>query len=165
MTEDTAQAAECLSRLTAELDTISEEWNKGYSDCHSGLTRDDNPYAFAKYTMQQESDWDAGWLCAFVEKAGGESFCAFTGKPINDVLADIGREVAMGIFVCESIGHVTGGMQVTKQVDGTWLASCPIGNLFGEEVDGEHTATGETKEAAVLALEKEIKDFDEFMWM
>ena len=118
MTENNTQAAECLSHLTAELGTISDEF-----------------------------------------------LCVFTGKPINEVLTDIGREVARDIFVCESVGHVTGGVEVTEQADGTWLASCPIGNLFGEEVDGEHTGVGETREAAILELENEIKNFDEFMWM
>lgn len=71
----------------------------------------------------------------------------------------------MDMFVCNSVGHVTGEIKVTEQVDGSWQASCPIGNLFGEDVDGEHTGTGATKEAAVLALENEIKIFDDFMWM
>ena len=71
----------------------------------------------------------------------------------------------MDIFVCENVGHVTGGVQVTEQIDGSWLATCPIGNVFGEEVEGEHTAVGETKEAAISALEKEIVIFDNFMWM
>ncbi len=71
----------------------------------------------------------------------------------------------MDIFVCENIGHITGVYKVEEQADGSWLATCPIGNVFGEEIDGEHTGVGETKEDAILALEKEIVIFDNFMWM
>ena len=91
--ENTELATGALSHLSVELGTTSDEWNKGYSDYHSGATNDDNQYAYGKYTMQQEIDWDAGWLFAF-EKTNDKSFCVFTGKPINEVLADIGREVA-----------------------------------------------------------------------
>lgn len=71
----------------------------------------------------------------------------------------------MDIFVCENIGHVAGVYKVVEQADGSWLATCPIGNVFGEEVDGEHIGVGKTKEEAILALEKEIVIFDNFMWM
>ena len=39
-----------------------------------------------------------------------------------------------------------------RMVVGLQLAR--IGNVFGEEVDGEHTGVGKTKEDAILALEK-----------
>ena len=71
----------------------------------------------------------------------------------------------MDIFVCNSIGHVAGDIKIEQQEDGTWVATRPIGSVFGHDVDGLHTGHGKTKEDAVSALNKDILEFDEMMWL
>lgn len=62
------------------------------------------------------------------------------------------------------IGMTMGSTTVTQQADGTWLAVCPIGSLFGSDVEGECRGTGATKEAALEALAKDRKDLNDSLW-
>ena len=71
----------------------------------------------------------------------------------------------MDSFICNNIGHVTGDVKIEQQNNGTWIASCPIGNVFGHDCDGLHTGQGVTKEDALSALNKDIEQFNEMMWM
>ncbi len=71
----------------------------------------------------------------------------------------------MTTFVCNSIGHVTGDVKLEQQSDGTWVASCPVGNVFGHESEGQHTGQGATKEDALSALNKGIEQFNEMIWL
>jgi hypothetical protein len=65
MQKDTQTEAGLTSHLTQELDTEpSIEWNRGCSDYYIGADQHHNPYALGKHTMQQEIDWDSGWIFA-----------------------------------------------------------------------------------------------------
>jgi hypothetical protein len=57
-----------------------------------------------------------------------------------------------------------GDTQLKNLPDGTWKATCPIGTIFGSEVEGECIGTGATKEAALEALAKDRHNLSELLW-
>lgn len=67
-------------------------------------------------------------------------------------------------FVCSEIGMTMGDTTVKQLADGTWKATCPIGTLFGAEVEGECKGTGATKEEALAALAKDRKNLSDSLW-
>jgi len=67
-------------------------------------------------------------------------------------------------FVCSEIGMTMGDTTVKQLPDGTWKATCPIGTLFGSEVEGECSGTGATKEAALEALKQDRKNLNDSLW-
>lgn len=64
-------------------------------------------------------------------------------------------------FVCSEIGMTMGNTTVKQLLDGTWKATCPIGTLFGSEVEGECSGIGATKEAAPEALAQDRKNLND----
>lgn len=56
------------------------------------------------------------------------------------------------------IGMTMGETNVEQLPDGSWKATCPIGTLFGTEVEGECSGTGPTKEAALESLKADRKN-------
>lgn len=68
-------------------------------------------------------------------------------------------------FVDNEIGMTMGDTSVKQLADGTWKATCPIGTLFGAEVEGECSGTGATKEAALEALAKDRKNLNDSLWV
>lgn len=64
---------------------------------------------------------------------------------------------------CE-IGMQMGQTSVIQLPDGTWKATCPIGSLFGAEVEGECRGTGRTKEEALAALADDRKKPNDSLW-
>lgn len=67
-------------------------------------------------------------------------------------------------FVDSEIGMTMGDITVKQLQDGTWKATCPIGTLFGSEVEGECSGTGATKEDALAALAKDRKNLNDSLW-
>jgi len=67
-------------------------------------------------------------------------------------------------FVDSEIGMTMGDTTVRQLPDGTWKATCPIGTLFGSEVEGECHGEGATKEAALEALAKDRKNLNDSLW-
>ena len=67
-------------------------------------------------------------------------------------------------FVDSEIGMTMGDTTVKQLADGTWKATCPIGTLFGAEVEGECKGTGPTKEAALEALAKDRRNLNDSLW-
>ena len=67
-------------------------------------------------------------------------------------------------FVDSEIGMTMGDTTVKQLQDGTWKATCPIGTLFGSEVEGECSGTGATKEAALEALKQDRKNLNDSLW-
>lgn len=67
-------------------------------------------------------------------------------------------------FVDSEIGLTMGDTIVKQLPDGTWKAVCPIGTLFGSEVEGECSGTGATKEAALEALKQDRKNLNDSLW-
>lgn len=67
-------------------------------------------------------------------------------------------------FTDSEIGMTMGGTKVEQQPDGSWLATCPIGTLFGQEVEGECRGAGINKEAALEALAKDRKTLNDSLW-
>ena len=57
-----------------------------------------------------------------------------------------------------------GDTTVIQLHDGTWKATCPIGTLFGSEVEGECKGLGTTKESALEALAKDRKNLNDSLW-
>lgn len=68
------------------------------------------------------------------------------------------------IHTDKEIGMTMGETKVECQPDGTWLATCPIGTLFGSDVEGECRGTGPTKEAALDALAKDRQNLNDSLW-
>lgn len=66
---------------------------------------------------------------------------------------------------CSEIGLTMGDTKVVQLLDGTWKATCPIGTIFGSEVDGECSGVGATKEAALEALAKDRHNLSESLWV
>lgn len=67
-------------------------------------------------------------------------------------------------FVDSEIGMTMGDTTVRQLPDGTWKATCPIGTIFGAEVEGECSGTGATKEAALEALAKDRRNLNDSLW-
>lgn len=67
-------------------------------------------------------------------------------------------------FQDTEIGMTMGETKVDQLPDGTWKASCPIGTLFGSEVEGECSGIGPTKEAALRALAEDRKNLNDSLW-
>lgn len=67
-------------------------------------------------------------------------------------------------FICNEIGMTMGDTSVRQLSDGTWKATCPIGALFGMDVQGECSGVGSTKEAALEALAKDRKNLNDSLW-
>lgn len=67
-------------------------------------------------------------------------------------------------FVDSEIGMTMGDTTVKQLPDGTWKATCPIGTIFGSEVEGECSGTGATKEAALEALKQDRKKLNDSLW-
>lgn len=68
------------------------------------------------------------------------------------------------IHVDKEIGLTMGQTRVWQLPDGSWKAACPIGTIFGSEVEGECSGTGATKEAALEALAKDRHNLSESLW-
>lgn len=68
-------------------------------------------------------------------------------------------------FVDSEIGMTMGDTTCKQLPDGTWKATCPIGTLFGSEVEGECSGTGATKEAALEALKQDRKNLNDLLWI
>ena len=47
---------------------------------------------------------------------------------------------------------------------GEWMATQPIGTIFGAEVHGECKGSGPTREAALEALAKDVHNLSESLW-
>lgn len=62
------------------------------------------------------------------------------------------------------VGMTMGDTTVKQLQDGTWKATCPIGTIFGSEVEGECSGTGTTKEAALEALKQDRKNLNDSLW-
>jgi hypothetical protein len=71
----------------------------------------------------------------------------------------------ISVFVDSEIGMTMGDTTVKQLQDGTWKASCPIGTIFGSEVDGECSGIGPTKEAAIEALKQDRKNLFDSLWV
>lgn len=69
------------------------------------------------------------------------------------------------IHVDTEIGMTMGETTVEQLADGTWKAICPIGTLFGSEVDGQCMGVGATREEALAALKVDRKNLSESMWI
>lgn len=67
-------------------------------------------------------------------------------------------------FSDSEIGMTMGETKVEQLPNGSWLASCPIGTLFGSEVEGECRGEGPTKEAALEALARDRKNLNDSLW-
>lgn len=67
-------------------------------------------------------------------------------------------------FVDSEIGMTMGDTTVKQLPDGTWKATCPIGTIFGSEVEGECRGVGATKEAALEALKQDRKNLNDSLW-
>lgn len=67
-------------------------------------------------------------------------------------------------FVCSEIGLTMGETKLTRLPDGTWQATCPIGSIFGQEVEGECRGTGATMAEALKALAKDRHNLSESIW-
>lgn len=67
-------------------------------------------------------------------------------------------------FVDSEIGMSMGETVVNQRGDGTWLATCPIGTLFGQEVEGECKGEGKSKEEALENLAKHRKQLNDSLW-
>lgn len=67
-------------------------------------------------------------------------------------------------FIDSEIGMTMGETKVIQLPDGTWKATCPIGTLFGHEVDGQCSGVGPTKESALEALAKDRKNLNDSLW-
>lgn len=67
-------------------------------------------------------------------------------------------------FIDSEIGMTMGDTTVRQLPDGTWKATCPIGTIFGAEVEGECNGTGATKEAALEALKQSRKNLNDSLW-
>jgi len=68
-------------------------------------------------------------------------------------------------FVDSEIGMTMGDTTVKQLPDGTWKATCPIGTIFGSEVEGECSGAGATKEAALETLKQDRKNLNESLWI
>lgn len=67
-------------------------------------------------------------------------------------------------FACKEIGMTMRENKVEQLPNGTWKASCPIGTLFGQEVEGECSGCGKTKEEALTALAKDRQNLNNSLW-
>lgn len=67
-------------------------------------------------------------------------------------------------FIDSEIGMTMGEETVKQLPDGSWIATCPIGTLFGSEVEGQVSGTGSTKEVALSALKQARKDLNDSLW-
>jgi len=69
------------------------------------------------------------------------------------------------ICTCQTPGMQMGDDAKCEQLpDGRWLATQPIGYIFGSEVDGECQGVGSTKEEALDALKKDKDKLYESLW-
>jgi len=73
-------------------------------------------------------------------------------------------EKTLQCFCCSEIGMTMGDTTVKQLPDGTFEATCPIGTIFGSEVDGECKGVGSTKEAALEALAKDRRNLNDSLW-
>lgn len=78
--------------------------------------------------------------------------------------ASLPASLGYACFVDSEIGMTMGDTTVKQLPDGTWKATCPIGTLFGSEVEGECSGTGATKEAALEALRLDRKNLNDSLW-
>lgn len=67
-------------------------------------------------------------------------------------------------FTDSEIGMTMGDTTVRQLPDGTWKATCPIGTIFGSEVEGQCSGMGATKEAALEALKQDRKNLNDSLW-
>lgn len=85
-------------------------------------------------------------------------------QPSSGAASGYGHAPGFTYFVDSEIGMTMGDTTVKQLPDGTWKATCPIGTLFGSEVEGECNGTGATKEAALEALKKDRKNLNDSLW-
>jgi len=69
------------------------------------------------------------------------------------------------MIACKSPGMVNGDTKVEQQQDGTWLATAPIGCLFGSPVEGECRGIGATEESAIAALQADQDRLYDSLWV
>lgn len=69
------------------------------------------------------------------------------------------------LIECESPGMVNGDAKVEQLPDGSWLATAPIGSLFGSPVEGECRGVGRTREAAIEELQADQGKLYESLWV
>lgn len=74
------------------------------------------------------------------------------------------NEQQITCFVDSEIGMTMGDTTVKQLPDGTWKATCPIGTIFGAEVEGQCSGVGATKEAALEALKLDRKNLNDSLW-
>jgi hypothetical protein len=67
-------------------------------------------------------------------------------------------------FDCSEIGLTMGETKVRRFDDGHWEATCPIGSIFGHEVEGECKGSGATMDEALKALAKDRHELNESLW-
>lgn len=72
-------------------------------------------------------------------------------------------------FICQHPGLTTGNVKL-EEVNNAhgqhyWKATEPIGTIFGEEVEGELSAMGSTKEIALANLAKEKQEMYDSLWV
>ena len=87
-------------------------------------------------------------------------------ESVNEAESKAGFAAPTGYasFVDSEIGMTMGDTTVKQLPDGTWKATCPIGTLFGSDVEGECSGTGATKEAALEALKQDRKNLNDSLW-
>ena len=78
--------------------------------------------------------------------------------------ASLPHRMVMPVSWTLEIGMTMGDTLQKQLPDGTWKATCPIGTLFGSEVEGECSGTGATKEAALEALAKDRRNLNDSLW-
>lgn len=73
----------------------------------------------------------------------------------------------MNIHLDSEIGLTMGDTKL-RQVDNhglpCWIATAPIGSIFGAEVHGELRGIGNTKEQALERLQEERRKLAESLW-
>jgi len=69
-------------------------------------------------------------------------------------------------FICSNIGQNDDGVRVEQLPDGTFKAWTKITHIFGSEVDAAPLeGFGGTEAGARAALEKELRDFNDSLWL
>lgn len=67
-------------------------------------------------------------------------------------------------YACSDIGLTMGETTVRQMPNGRWLATAPIGSIFGSEVGGECRGEGSTREEAMAALAADRHNLYESLW-
>ena len=65
---------------------------------------------------------------------------------------------------CHHPGLTMGETSLRRLPDGSWIATAPIGTIFGSPVQGECTGTGATREEALASLDDDRRKLAESIW-